>query len=90
MNMEFNYCCQQFINRINNIGKAGFSFLAVDNDNLKYFVVQGQMEGGTKSSIVQTGINYCPFCGIKLEKLIKKQKELFLKIANKHMQFYLS
>ena len=88
--MKFTYCCQQFTNRINNIGKTGFSILAVDNDKLNYFVIQGHMDADTKSSTVQTGIKYCPFCGSKLEKLIKKQNALFLELASEHREFYLS
>ena len=70
--MEFKFCCQDFLNRINNLGKTGFSFLAVSNNESNYFLIQSHFEINTKISTIQTGIKYCPFCGIKLEKLVKK------------------
>ncbi len=88
--VEFKFCCQDFLNRINNLGKTGFSFLAINNLELNYFVIQGRFEIGTKISTIQTGIKYCPFCGLKLKKLITKQKELFLELAKEHKKFNLS
>ncbi len=85
--MDQKFCCQNFENRINKIGEEGFSFIPVVNDDLKYFIIQGRTITGTKILTFHTGIKYCPFCGKKLEKIVKILKEQFLELAKKYEDF---
>jgi hypothetical protein len=75
------FCCDILQCYLDEPGQKGINILVSKNSEQKYgFVLQTRnADYGDRSinpiTITQTGIMYCPWCGIKLSRFSKKFKE---------------
>ena len=87
------FCCDAFAGLVGEAGRRGFSILAFDEDDFQYFLIQGRSAGPSAPSevtgIVQTGLQYCPWCGKKLKRIIRRQLKEFKVLAREHDQYVL-
>ncbi len=88
---KFRCCCDNFENRLSEIGVKGFSLLATKIANQYCFVLQARSQDIDKKegtlSVIQTTIHFCPFCGTKLSEVINKNKNEFLDLIILHEDF---
>ena len=102
------FCCEAFKNLVENMGRRGTSVILFSEMGSTYFCLQSRgydagdakkleneaARGVGKINIVsQTGIQYCPFCGNKLEKWLtchKKDAEELIKRSDSFMMRFSS
>ena len=100
---SMNFCCAPFQSLVDNAGKRGLGIVAVAEQDLMFFCIQGRavhasdeqdLEEILKNTpsvgftiVSQTGLQFCPFCGAKLSRWIKKHLQEFNEIANATSDF---
>ncbi len=80
------YCCPQFQGLLEKAGKDGLAVIAYENDNEgPVFMLQGRACGAEEVSMVkgqegvkltlasQTGLLYCPACGVELARFYRER-----------------
>jgi len=95
------FCCQGFQNLISNAGKRGLAAIVVRRPLARLdFLLQGRgVAYEDEASLgpnhplpvrltisANLGLQYCPFCGYRLQKLIEKSPEPFEALAKEHQK----
>jgi hypothetical protein len=96
------FCCAGFQNHISDAGHRGIAVLAVATSEGVRFRLQSRgidFEDENKFRPIQefpeikinvscmTGLKYCPFCGCRLQDLVKASPKVFEDLVEKHRQF---
>jgi len=95
------YCCAGFQNYVSLAGQSGLGFLAYEQSpgNVAFLIqsrgVAFNDEQTLKPSTVDmkiniasaTGLSFCPFCGHRVEDMIREWPDLFSELARKHRLF---
>jgi hypothetical protein len=97
-------CCDALTEMLENAGKRGLSVVPLHWDDIFYFCIQARacnyedekdlIKIRTENSLkinmsFQTGIKYCPFCGMKLANWIEENKQNFLNNTGKYKKYLL-
>jgi hypothetical protein len=75
-----NFCCSQLSSWFYNAGSKGFSAIPKlsEDDSYTIFLQSRNQDVEVRDGMLSVGqqaISYCPFCGTKLSKVIKRNKE---------------
>ena len=99
------FCCVVFKNAVLDAGNKGISVLCRNDEQSRCFYLQGRAcdafeEAKLKNLpknidipklriVEQTGIQFCPFCGMKLDIIITENEAAFDELAKAHYSFLL-
>lgn len=101
--LDKRFCCPGFQHRVADAGQRGVAVLVVNTPEGISFRLQsrgiafedekkiGPMPGAPDMKInvsCEVGLQYCPFCGRRLQDLVKASPKAFEELADKHRQFY--
>ena len=89
------FCCEQFKLNIDLLESRGSRFLPIENEDYQYWGIiyrnydyQYAKRNSTKYKTLTVeksgGIKFCPYCGFKLSKYWKKNKEELREIIKKY------
>ena len=97
------YCCPGFEHLIGDAGERGLSAIVVKAPDRFRFKLQSRgvsfldrnklahekerQLGVTVNLECETGLQYCPFCGTRLEDLAKQHVEAFQLLADSHRKY---
>jgi len=97
------FCCSGFQHSVEAAGQRGLAVLAHKTSSGIMFLFQsrgiafedvkkvGPNPSATDIKInvsFETGLQYCPWCGRRLQELIEISPEAFVELAEKHKKFY--
>lgn len=93
------YCCAAFDRLVANAGERGIAALVRRSQGRIYFVLQSRGVSYDDQKKLQpspikvtvniasdTGLQCCPFCGRRLDELVKASPEAYEQLANKHRE----
>ena len=101
--MDKIFCCSGFQHRVADAGQRGIAVLVVNTSQGIRFRLQSRgiafedeskicpMPGAADMRInvsCEMGLQHCPFCGHKLQDLVKASPKAFDELVEKHKQFY--
>jgi hypothetical protein len=94
------FCCPGFEHRITNAGQRGIAVLAHKTSSGIMFLLQSrgiafEDEGKLRPMPIDisirvscdVGLQFCPFCGRRLQELVKASPEAFKELVEKHKRF---
>lgn len=95
-------CCAPFQGLIDSAGERGLSAIVVPGPKGPQVRIQSRAcdhaqqadvratrstSGGLVNLLTQTGLKYCPHCGTRISKMVKRNREYFDRLVVEHRKF---